>query len=301
MSSTLDIERLAKELGAERCEKVSAHGGYFGALQLAAEAASNSYVSEGKQSNENELLKEISKIAREELQDQERKLELTKTVCECLEAFDRLEDDRLEQEIGQKTETAVAKTSEAPSATQENEHRKRLEHSQAKLAKLLNVSTNNVLLLYESYYGVFKLAVEVASSFHVSEGKQSNENELLKEISKIAREELQDQERKLELTKTVFEYLYAHVRDRKHLNYDKRLELSQAKLAKLLNVSTNNVLMLHRGYFGVLQLLANIASSPRESEGARSEYRSEFIKAAFEYLRAALKNELEDEGKQLGE
>ena len=199
MSSTLDIERLAKELGAERCEKVSAHGGYFGALQLAAEVASSFHVSEGKQSNENELLKEICKIAREELQDQEHKLELTKTVCECLEAF-----DRLEQEIGQKTEAVAAKTSEAPSATQENEHRK-------------------------------------------------------------------------------------------------RLELSQAKLAKLLNVSTNNVLMLHRGYFGVLQLLANIASSPRESEGTRSEYRSEFIKVAFEYLRAALKNELEDEGKQLGE
>ena len=296
MSSTLDIERLAKELGAERYEKVSAHGGYFGALQLAAEVASRSRVSEGKQSNENELLKEICKIAREELQDQERKLELTKTVCECLEAF-----DRLEQEIGQKTEAVAAKTSEASSATQENEHRKRLGLSQAKLAKLLNVSPNNVLLLYKSYYGVFQLAAEVASRSRVSEGKQSNENELLKEICKIAREELQDQERKLELTKTVFEYLYAHVRDRKHLNYDKRLGLSQAKLAKLLNVSPNNVLMLHRGYFGVLQLLANIASSPRESEGTRSEYRSEFIKAAFEYLRAALKNELEDEGKQLGE
>ena len=34
MSTTLDMERIAKELGAERCGKVSAHGGYFGALQL---------------------------------------------------------------------------------------------------------------------------------------------------------------------------------------------------------------------------------------------------------------------------
>ena len=68
MSSTLDIERLAKELGAERCEKVSAHGGYFGALQLAAEAASRSRVSESPPSS-NELVKEIGKIA--EVQDQE--------------------------------------------------------------------------------------------------------------------------------------------------------------------------------------------------------------------------------------
>ena len=170
-----------------------------------------------------------------------------------------------------------------------------------RLAKELGAERYKKVSAHGGYFGALQLAAEVASSSHVSEGKQSNENELLKEISKIAREELQDQERKLELTKTVFEYLYAHVRDRKHLNYGKRLEHSQAKLAKLLNVSTNNVLMLHRGYFGVLQLLANIASSPRESEGTRLEYRSEFIKAAFEYLRAALKNELEDEGKQLGE
>ena len=47
MSTTLDMERIAKELGAERGGKVSAHGGYFGALQLAAEVASRSRVSEG--------------------------------------------------------------------------------------------------------------------------------------------------------------------------------------------------------------------------------------------------------------
>ena len=37
MGATLDMERIAKELGAERQGKVSASGGYFGALQLAAE------------------------------------------------------------------------------------------------------------------------------------------------------------------------------------------------------------------------------------------------------------------------
>ena len=71
MSSTLDIERLAKELGAERCEKVSAHGGYFGALQLAAEVVSRSRVSESPPSS-NELVKEIGKTARKEVQDQVR-------------------------------------------------------------------------------------------------------------------------------------------------------------------------------------------------------------------------------------
>ena len=50
MSTTLDMERIAKELGAERGGKVSAHGGYFGALQLAAEVASRSRVSEGRPS-----------------------------------------------------------------------------------------------------------------------------------------------------------------------------------------------------------------------------------------------------------
>ena len=57
MSTTLDMERIAKGLGAERRGKVSAHGGYFGALQLAAEvAASRSRVSEGSPSP-NETIK----------------------------------------------------------------------------------------------------------------------------------------------------------------------------------------------------------------------------------------------------
>lgn len=57
MSTTLDMERIAKELGAERREKVSAHGGYFGALQLAAEVeASRSRVSEGP-SSPNEIIR----------------------------------------------------------------------------------------------------------------------------------------------------------------------------------------------------------------------------------------------------
>ncbi len=56
MSKTLDMERIAKELGAERCGKVSALGGYFGALQLAAEVAPRSCVSEGPPSP-NEILK----------------------------------------------------------------------------------------------------------------------------------------------------------------------------------------------------------------------------------------------------
>ena len=50
MSTTLDMERIAKVLGAERGGKVSAHGGYSGALQLAAEVASRSRVSEGRPS-----------------------------------------------------------------------------------------------------------------------------------------------------------------------------------------------------------------------------------------------------------
>jgi hypothetical protein len=37
LGTTLDMDRIAKELGAERRGKVSARGGYFGALQLAAE------------------------------------------------------------------------------------------------------------------------------------------------------------------------------------------------------------------------------------------------------------------------
>ena len=39
MGAKLDMERIAKTLGAERRGKVSARGGYFGALQLAAEVA----------------------------------------------------------------------------------------------------------------------------------------------------------------------------------------------------------------------------------------------------------------------
>jgi hypothetical protein len=44
---TLDMERIAKELGAERRGKVSAPGGYFGALQLTAEIAARFRVPEG--------------------------------------------------------------------------------------------------------------------------------------------------------------------------------------------------------------------------------------------------------------
>jgi hypothetical protein len=47
MGASLDMERIAKALGAERCGKVSARGGYFGALQLAAEIASRFRVPEG--------------------------------------------------------------------------------------------------------------------------------------------------------------------------------------------------------------------------------------------------------------
>ena len=39
MGAPLDMERIAKELGAKRQGKVSSRGGYFGALQLAAEVA----------------------------------------------------------------------------------------------------------------------------------------------------------------------------------------------------------------------------------------------------------------------
>ena len=47
MATTLDMERIAKELGAELRGKVPAHGGYFGALQLAAEVTSRFRVPEG--------------------------------------------------------------------------------------------------------------------------------------------------------------------------------------------------------------------------------------------------------------
>src|SRR5438309_4288058 len=47
MDASLDMERIAKELGAERRGKVSPRGGYFGALQLAAEVAARFRVPEG--------------------------------------------------------------------------------------------------------------------------------------------------------------------------------------------------------------------------------------------------------------
>src|SRR3954454_24899223 len=47
MDASLDMERIARELGAERCGKVSPRGGYFGALQLAAEVAARFRTPEG--------------------------------------------------------------------------------------------------------------------------------------------------------------------------------------------------------------------------------------------------------------
>src|SRR5215217_4414485 len=47
MDAKLDMEHIAKALAAERRGKVSARGGYFGALQLAAEVASRFRVPEG--------------------------------------------------------------------------------------------------------------------------------------------------------------------------------------------------------------------------------------------------------------
>ena len=47
MGANMDMERIAKALGAERRGKVSARGGYFGALQLAAEVAARFRVPEG--------------------------------------------------------------------------------------------------------------------------------------------------------------------------------------------------------------------------------------------------------------
>ena len=47
MGTTLDMERIANGLRAERRGKVSARGGYFGALQLAAEVTSRFRVPEG--------------------------------------------------------------------------------------------------------------------------------------------------------------------------------------------------------------------------------------------------------------
>jgi hypothetical protein len=47
MAESLDMDRIAKELGAERRGKVSSRGGYFGALQLAAEVATRFRVPPG--------------------------------------------------------------------------------------------------------------------------------------------------------------------------------------------------------------------------------------------------------------
>src|SRR6266446_8316978 len=47
MGATLDMDRIAKDLGAERRGKVSPRGGYFGALQLAADIAARFRVPEG--------------------------------------------------------------------------------------------------------------------------------------------------------------------------------------------------------------------------------------------------------------
>ncbi len=47
MGTTLDMERIAKALGAERRGKAVARSGYFGALQLAAEVAARFRVPEG--------------------------------------------------------------------------------------------------------------------------------------------------------------------------------------------------------------------------------------------------------------
>src|SRR5882672_8450933 len=47
MGATLDIDRIAKALGAERRGKVSPRGGYFGALQLTAEVAARFRVPDG--------------------------------------------------------------------------------------------------------------------------------------------------------------------------------------------------------------------------------------------------------------
>jgi len=47
MSAKLDMDRIARELGAQRRGKVSARGGYFGALQLAAEISSRFRVPPG--------------------------------------------------------------------------------------------------------------------------------------------------------------------------------------------------------------------------------------------------------------
>jgi hypothetical protein len=47
MAATLDMERIASALGAQRRGKVAARGGYFSALQLAAEVAARFRVPAG--------------------------------------------------------------------------------------------------------------------------------------------------------------------------------------------------------------------------------------------------------------
>lgn len=47
MGASLDMERIAEELGAERRGKVLPRGGFFGALQLAAEVMTRFRVLEG--------------------------------------------------------------------------------------------------------------------------------------------------------------------------------------------------------------------------------------------------------------
>lgn len=47
MNTPLDMDRIAKDLGAERRGKVVSRGGYFGAVELAAEIAARFRVPEG--------------------------------------------------------------------------------------------------------------------------------------------------------------------------------------------------------------------------------------------------------------
>ena len=47
MSTPLDMDRIARDLGAERRGKVVSRGGYFGAVQLAAEVAARFRVPDG--------------------------------------------------------------------------------------------------------------------------------------------------------------------------------------------------------------------------------------------------------------
>src|SRR3954470_16509695 len=47
MTTPLDMDRIAKDLGAVRRGKVSSQGGYFGAVQLAAEVAARFRVPQG--------------------------------------------------------------------------------------------------------------------------------------------------------------------------------------------------------------------------------------------------------------